>query len=33
MEASGSAPDWFEDVYSWLVTFSEARFGLCRMLL
>jgi hypothetical protein len=33
MRACPSAPVWFDDVAGWLVTFSEARFGLCRMLL
>lgn len=26
-------PEWFADVAGWLVTMSEGRFGLCRMLL
>ena len=30
---SAPLPDWFDDVAGWLVTMSEGRFGLCRMLL
>lgn len=30
---SERVPDWFDDVAGWLVTMSEGRFGLCRMLL
>ena len=26
-------PKWLDDVAGWLVTMSEGRFGLCRMLL
>jgi len=32
-EADTVPPPWIGDVTSWLVTFAEGRFGLCRMLL
>jgi hypothetical protein len=30
---SADAPSWLSDVSGWLVSYAEARFGLCRMLL
>lgn len=27
------APAWIDDVSAWLVSYAEARYGLCRMLL